>query len=123
MLDMPCDRLRGSMVSATLNIPLKFLQNLAWPIHPPSSCRSVGPCVELFDGPSCSPALHRRGAWQPLAGAGLAPLSQPLHRPFHFLAAGTGGWKLEANCGAWPCGLPLMTAPAESCLNCCPFPS
>lgn len=68
-------------------------------------------------------SLQQRRACQPLTPPGSTPVSQPLHHPLYLLAAGTEGWKLVANCGAWLFCLPLMTAPAESGLYRCTFPS
>lgn len=66
---------------------------------------------------------RQRRACQPLTPPGSAPASQPLHHPLHLLAAGTEGWKLVANCGAWLFCLPFMTAPTEPGLYRCTFPS
>lgn len=96
---MPCDPLRGSMVSATLNIPLKFLQNLAWPIRPPSSCRSRGPAWSYLMGPAAARLLtaERRlaASRRPWLGSIESASPPPLPLP--------GSWnrRLEARGKLW----------------------
>lgn len=124
MLDVPCYSFRGSTVCATLENVFQVPKNLAWSILSCFFLLQRRYSMELFDGPSCSLALHSRKV--PVSLSLLLALLQwaiPLHYPFHFLAAGWGGWKPVANCGTWLFGLPLMTAPAESWLNSSTFSS
>lgn len=114
MLDMPCYSFRGSAVCATLKNVFQFPKYLAW---------SILSCFFLLHCRYCL-ALHSRKV--PVSLSLLLALLQraiPLHYPFHFLAAGWGGWKPVANCGTWLFGLSLMTAPAELWLNSSTFSS